>query len=121
MRRVRLAMAASPISGAGCRMGLLWCSPSQTESNPAASARSHSRRVSSKLACPWSGLSPIFIWISCLRQVAFQPLKKKLFDALLRVNVRELVEDPEEIKARPVGPALSCGAAHVVRRVLYQS
>jgi len=41
----------------------------------------------------------------------FSTAKKKLFDALLRVNVRELVEDPEEIKARPVGPALSCGAA----------
>jgi hypothetical protein len=37
--------------------------------------------------------------------------QKKLFEVLLRVNVRELVEDLEKIKARPVGPASSCGAA----------
>jgi hypothetical protein len=81
------------------------------ESNPAASARSHSRRVSSKLACPWSGLSPIFIWDLVIASGCSSTAQKKLFDALVRVNVRELVEDPEEIKARPVGPASSCGGA----------
>src|SRR5262249_33447346 len=75
-------MAASPMSGAGYKIGWLWCSPSQIESNPAASARSHSRSVSSKLACPCSGLSPIFKSLQrCRRQ--------KLFEAPFHVNVKE--------------------------------
>src|SRR5215475_1458585 len=54
-------MAANRMSGVGWSTALLWCSPSHTESNPAASARSHSRIVSSNSPPACSGLSPSFM------------------------------------------------------------
>src|SRR5262245_28957871 len=113
-------MAARPTSGAGYSRLLLWCSPSHTESNPAASARSHSAMVASKLPPLWSGLSPNCT-LMILAELVRRPASGPSADFAEKRSEAPLFEDlgqpaptraGEPIPRAPLEPRHACAPVH---------